>query len=570
LGRHGESRKIREDAAKIAFEHKHATKHEYNGEQDDYKDLDGNRNFIANFTKGFAHHPPDDRDAGEVIVKEYKTLLDALKSGKPSDFENMKLGLGRVLTNPQCGLAFDLEGPDCGDIGDKFIGPAPRIDSAEAAGEMAELYWMALCRDVKFLEFGSDPTGTVDAAVADLSSSRYSEFPKSFNGKPKIVINTDTIFRGVTDGDMTGPYISQFLYKDIPWGVQNLKQVQLILEQKDYLTTYQDWLDAQNGKGYGPDHDAIQMPKKSRHIITPRDLAYYVHHDALYQAYLGACVILLNTKKSDDPNSPDFKIGFKFDALLPYESPNPNSKTQSGFGTFGGPHILSLVTEVATRALKAQWFQKWFVHRRLRPEAFGGLIHRQKNSTSPSPTPGLTAPNPSYDKIINREILDSEVLPKIFQHNATSNSPNPGSYLLPQAFPEGSPTHPSYGAGHATVAGACTTILKAFFEEDQLIKDIFDPVMPISDGTDLTTSGVQDADKLTAGGELNKLAANIAIGRNWGGVHYRSDYSESLKVGEELAIGILQEQALTYNEKFACRLTKFDGTKITFKNDEIT
>lgn len=40
-----------------------------------------------------------------------------------------------------------------------------------------------------------------------------------------------------------------------------------------------------------------------------------------------------------------------------------------------------------------------------------------------------------------------------------------GTYFLPMAFPEGSPTHPSYGSGHATVAGACTTILKAFFDE---------------------------------------------------------------------------------------------------------
>jgi hypothetical protein len=38
--------------------------------------------------------------------------------------------------------------------------------------------------------------------------------------------------------------------------------------------------------------------------------------------------------------------------------------------------------------------------------------------------------------------------------------------LLPMAFQEGSPMHPSYGAGHATVAGACVTILKAFFDGD--------------------------------------------------------------------------------------------------------
>jgi hypothetical protein len=42
-------------------------------------------------------------------------------------------------------------------------------------------------------------------------------------------------------------------------------------------------------------------------------------------------------------------------------------------------------------------------------------------------------------------------------------------------------------------------------------------------------------------GELNKLAANVAIGRNAAGVHYRSDYTSSLMLGEEVAISILKE-----------------------------
>ena len=34
--------------------------------------------------------------------------------------------------------------------------------------------------------------------------------------------------------------------------------------------------------------------------------------------------------------------------------------------------------EVATRALKTTWHKKWQVSRRLRPEAWGGLVHHQK------------------------------------------------------------------------------------------------------------------------------------------------------------------------------------------------
>ena len=300
----------------------------------------------------------------------------------------------------------------------------------------------------------------------------------------------------------------------------------------DYLFEYPKWLEAQDGKNINPADNYTGTPADTRYIVTPRDIAYYVHVDALYEAYLHAALILLQHN-------------------APVDSGNPyiSSQTQIGFGTFGGPHILSLVTEVATRALKAVWYQKWFVHRRLRPEAFGGLIHRMKNTVSPP-----SVPNPQY--AIHNEILNSQVLPRIF---AIYNW-----YLLPQAFPEGSPTHPSYGAGHATVAGACVTILKAWFNEDTKIKDLFDPVMPDpADDTNLTTVGVPDSATITVGGELNKVAANVAIGRNWAGVHYRSDYKESLELGEKIAIDILEEQKITYNEKSSFKIKKFDGTSIT-------
>ena len=116
-----------------------------------------------------------------------------------------------------------------------------------------------------------------------------------------------------------------------------------------------------------------------------------------------------------------------------------------------------------------------------------------------------------------------------------------GSYLLPMAFPEGSPTHPSYGAGHATVAGACVTVLKAFFDESFVIPN---PVEASRDGLSLQPySGTP----LTVGGELNKLASNVATGRNIAGVHWRSDAIESLKLGEEVAIRYLREEHHCFN-----------------------
>ncbi len=178
------------------------------------------------------------------------------------------------------------------------------------------------------------------------------------------------------------------------------------------------------------------------------------------------------------------------------------------------------------------WWQKWFVHRRLRPEEAGGLVDRTKQGYATYP--------------LTNDILGSDAV--------TATWTKFGSYLLPQAFPEGCPTHPSYGAGHATVAGACITMLKFWFDETWVLPN---PVAPSSDGATLNSIG----DTLTVGGELNKMANNVAFGRNIAGVHWRSDATASLALGEQLAVSFLRDQKPTYHEVFGpWTATGFDGT----------
>jgi hypothetical protein len=153
----------------------------------------------------------------------------------------------------------------------------------------------------------------------------------------------------------------------------------------------------------------------------------------------------------------------------------------------------------------------------------------------------------------------------VFQHNAllNNNKRNPpqrgGTYLLPMAYAEGSPLHPSYGAGHATVAGACATILKAFFVEEERIVN---PMVPNRFGTALEPYTGSDRNDLTLGDELNKLAGNISLGRDFAGVHWRSDYTESLILGEKVAISLLYDQARTYREFHRFRFRRFDGSPV--------
>ena len=76
---------------------------------------------------------------------------------------------------------------------------------------------------------------------------------------------------------------------------------------------------------------------------------------------------------------------------------------------------------------------------------------------------------------------------------------------------------------------------------------------------------------LTVGGELNKLASNIAFARNAAGVHYRSDGVDGLLAGEQQAIALLQDYSGALNENFdGFSLTKFDGTRILIRNGIVT
>ena len=97
-------------------------------------------------------------------------------------------------------------------------------------------------------------------------------------------------------------------------------------------------------------------------------------------------------------------------------------------------------------------------------------------------------------------------------------------------------------------------MLKAFFNESFVIPN---PLVASPDGLSLTR---YKGSNLTVGGELNKLAANIALARNTAGVHWRSDGIEGLKLGEAVAIGILQDLRTTWPESFGgFSFTSFAG-----------
>jgi hypothetical protein len=450
---------------------------------------------------------------GEVDPVAYDIYLAAVASGVPADFEKIPLGGAAKLANPQAGYAFDMLGPDGHQVA---LPAAPAVNSAREAAEMAEDYWMALTRDIPFNDYDTNPL-TADAA-ANLSS--FSDFrgPKR-NGQ----VTPGTLFRGFTTDDLNGPYISQFLWMTIPYGattvVQKYKTAQPGI---DYMTSYTDWLNVQNGGA----PVKFNFDSTPRYIRSGRDMAEYLHRDFSYQGALGAALILSS-------------FGLPaFDDNNPYKT----SKTQTSGITLGSQAILDLLARVSDLALKACWFQKWLVHRRVRPEAYGGLVHNHISGKAQYPLPSDLISGPG-----------TQVLDRVFS--------NFGTYLLPMAYPEGSPNHPAYPAGHATLAGACYTVLKWFFNESMQIPN---PVIASSDGTTLNP---YSGPPLTVGGELNKIASNASIPRDTAGVHWRTDGEQGMLLGEAMAIGMLQDMARTNNENAGLSLTKFDGTTIVIAGD---
>ena len=469
-----------------------------NGDERRYSD------FIGNFSKSLPH------DAfGHVDPVAYQALRHAMRTADPDAFAAIPMGGVARLVNPQSAFAFQMDGADSHHLG---VRVPPALASAEEAGEMAEVYWLALTRDVPFANYGTDP----DIAAAAASLSAFSDFrgPKT-SGQ----VTPATIFRGTTRGDLTGPYISQFLFRTIPHGPFSIPQkVRAGVTGVDYLWDVASWLNIQNGAPAAP--FAIVDAASARHINDNRALSAYLRADFSAQAFINAGLMLL---------------AFGPNALSP-SNPYKTSGNQAGFITFGGPELVDLIAHASGTALKACWYQKWSVHRRLRPEEFGGLIHNAR-------TGGGTSS-------IHPEILNASVLNSVHAKY--------GTYLLPMAYPEGCPVHPAYPAGHAVFAGAGATILKAFFNEAFVIPA---PVVASSDGSTLDPY----AGTLAVGNELNKLASNIAIGRDAPGVHWRTDGLEGIHLGEAAAIALLQDMRHCYNEPvngFRFSFTKFDGTRI--------
>jgi hypothetical protein len=470
---------------------------------------------IASFTKALPH----DR-TGEADAEAYDALRAALNRDgdlKPRSFDDrgrfdaVPTAGDRPLANPEAALSFDTTGFDPHDV---YHRPAPAFASAESAAEMVELYWQALLRDVPFAAY-DDHRGAA-AAAAELGSLDGYAGPGADGD-----LDASELFCGAEPGCTVGPHVSQFLYKYVPRGCRTQDQrVPVATPGVDYLADYDDWLTVQNGANPydGSFRDAesfVRDPEpEERYIVTGRDLATYSHRNVPHQPYLAAALIML-------------------DAGVPLsdEIPLPDG-VQNGNVDFVRDEITSGIPGVNLPVQHAAWVHKWVIHRRLRPEEYGARVHHTLRDEGP------TYPVPET-------LLDSTAVAVARREFDT--------YLLPQGYPEGSPTHPSFPAGHAGQAGAMGTLLKCYFDCDARIPD---PVKP--DPADPASLVGVDAN-LTVAGEVNKLVANLCIGRNWAGIHYRSDATAGVRMGERVAAAFLLDRVNAKRTDCALEFETFDG-----------
>jgi len=456
-----------------------------NGDTNKYK----HKNYLASFKKGLKQDM-NDPNVGNYNFKLMKFFLDN---------ENYN-GLNFL---PNASKIIKLVDPYSYDSKQMYgkvpqlthtIVP-PKYDSSDFAWYQLELYTMSLLRNYDFRNYAKVPN--IDNYISLLNTYRP-------NGIAPIT--TDNLFRGQSDGDQIGFYLSQFLLVTIPVWTEPITQFFPPYSNVNFLTSISDY-ESVYFDGIVPGKITFTNPE---YIRCGRSLLTLVHKDSPFQIMIHTSVILWNNYASS--------------FVSPYASTNI-----AGFNDFSLPMVQSILVMACSLAVRTAFYHKFRLHTVLRPEEFGYNIET-----------GVKG----YDKsVLNMNAILTDV------KNAN------GTLLMPVGYPEGAPCHPSYPSGHATIAGAGITVLKAFFKE---CSPISSPVVPSSDGTKL----VPDISILTIGGELDKLASNMSFGRNWAGIHYRMDAQFGITLGEEIAISILRDVKAGLNINWSPVITLHNGDTI--------
>ena len=408
--------------------------------------------------------------------------------------------------------------------------PVPQ-GSTYQADLMNEVYAMSLCRDIPlsfFYEKASQPQSVLDPLLTDMAAfSNPAYFPT--NGVSHVMTRKE-MFRSRSPGDLQGPYLSQFLLLDIPTYETGIKQQFKFPPlysgaASDYMKTLATYLPVANGTG-----TEVKTPFEStpRYPVTARDLAQIIHNDFCYEPYFHAAKII---------------AGIPGAFALP-QSPYTSNTRSQGFVDLAPPDIMTVLAEGCHMALQGAWKHKWW-NMKIRPEELAKEVELYR----------LNHQNPGG---LHTSLINGPIVSKVVAAH--------GNALLWQCYVEGCPPHPSWPAGHATVAGCCGTLLKAYINPNTRMPAMY---VPHETGRYLVPINVSDygeSQNPKVLDEVDKLISNATFGRDWAGVHYRSDCEFGVYLGEQLALQYLKDKVQSYKQDgfvFSFNVRLIDGSTKT-------
>jgi hypothetical protein len=301
------------------------------------------------------------------------------------------------------------------------------------------------------------------------------------------------------------PYISQLLLLPVPMGAMKAEQ-RYTLRTGAYGVTPETRAAMLRGSP-----TETQRYGESVYIHTPRALASAMHQDPPYLMGLHALLILQS-------------LGVRPSSLF------PALPAEAGFTSYGGPAFAQcLLAEASDRAFRDCWIVKY-------------------------------NPDPQQRRARPEELLATPERLHPLWHERGAPLLREWNGYLPLPIAEGSPLHPSWVSGHAATAAAEAVILMALLADSPWPGA---PLQASNDGTSLVTANTT---ALTIHREIRKWAWNKSFGRVALGVHYRSDITAGLLLGQAAAVQLLQETKAASLEPWGTTaFIGFDGQVVIIK-----
>jgi hypothetical protein len=466
-------------------------------------------------------------DANGLAKKEDidRLINVSTQQGSKQSIEELALSLDpnklKKLEGVATGNSFWMHGCDTQllDTSDRYI----TCDNIVHVCEMIEVYEKALLRDTSFIDIQNTIGTPVTRAILTMNNYLTQDGYKGPVNKSTGIVTGKELFRGVAIDVTKGPYISQLLIRPVYYNGIVIEQKYPVENDVSNTTDYTNFLSMQRGMITGPPN----FNGLSKYIYSGRMLAGVVHNDPMYWAYYNASILM-----------------FFHNLDLEYSG----SDVTTAWTDQGRADGLSAIAEVSLGALRVAWNSKYNIGLKIRPEVMAHRIDQIVNNV-------LTGGE--FDTIKNHLVHGQDTLAAVLAANS--------NYLLNMTYPEGSPTHPSYPAGHAVLAGACVTVMKAYFKtHDASNNPLLWPMQTQHslDGLSRVDYNETDANQITISGEINKLGCNMSIGRNIAGVHYRADGDHGMDLGEQFAIKFLQSKLKEYISTYNGMITDFKLEKL--------